>query len=69
MKVLNVKCPKCKTSFEYYSSASRPFCSERCRMIDLGHWLEETYSVPAQNLTEEEQDRLMQILDVPDEEQ
>jgi endogenous inhibitor of DNA gyrase (YacG/DUF329 family) len=38
-------------------------------MIDLGHWLEETYTVPAQNLTEEEQDRLMQILEVPDEEQ
>ena len=26
--------------------ASRPFCSERCRMADLGRWLSEDYRVP-----------------------
>jgi uncharacterized protein len=25
----------------------RPFCSERCRMIDLGNWAAETYRLPA----------------------
>lgn len=25
----------------------RPFCSERCRLIDLGAWLDEKYSIPA----------------------
>jgi uncharacterized protein len=25
----------------------RPFCSERCKMIDLDHWLEGRYRVPA----------------------
>lgn len=24
----------------------RPFCSERCKMIDLGHWASEAYRVP-----------------------
>lgn len=45
-KLLKVKCPQCDTVFEYYQSAFRPFCSERCKMIDLGHWFEETYVVP-----------------------
>lgn len=25
-----------------------PFCSKRCRTIDLGRWLGETYSIPAE---------------------
>ncbi len=45
-KVLNVKCPQCSTEFSYYDSKFRPFCCERCRMIDLGHWLEESYKIP-----------------------
>ena len=68
MNPLRVKCPNCKTEFLYHSSEHRPFCSERCRMVDLGHWLEESYAVPAQNLTLEEQEQLMKIVDVPDEE-
>lgn len=45
-KVLNVKCPHCGTEFSYYKSKFRPFCSERCKMVDLGHWLEESYRIP-----------------------
>jgi endogenous inhibitor of DNA gyrase (YacG/DUF329 family) len=30
------------------ASAFRPFCSERCRMIDLGAWATEQYRVPAE---------------------
>ena len=69
MKPLKVKCPHCKKEFVYNSSDFRPFCSERCRMVDLGHWLEGSYAVPAQNLTEEEKDKLIQIVEVSDEEQ
>lgn len=47
-KVLNVNCPNCKTEFNYYMSHSRPFCSKRCRDIDLGKWLTESYTVPSQ---------------------
>ncbi len=68
MKKLQVKCPHCKTEFSYHASEFRPFCSERCRMVDLGHWLEESYRVPAQNLTQEEQDHLIHLVE-PDEEQ
>lgn len=45
-KNLRVKCPQCETMFNYYESEFRPFCSERCKLIDLGHWFKESYRVP-----------------------
>jgi len=33
--------------------AWRPFCSERCKMADLGRWLTEGYSIPAEPLPED----------------
>jgi len=27
----------------------RPFCSARCANVDLGHWLHESYAIPAEN--------------------
>ncbi len=68
MKQLEVTCPRCKKKFNYYSSEFRPFCSEKCRLIDLGQWLNESYSVPAQKLTPEEIDNLEQILNEKNEE-
>lgn len=47
-KTIEVKCPKCKKKFNYYSSKFRPFCTERCKMVDLGHWFEETYAVASE---------------------
>lgn len=42
-----VACPKCGTSVEWRSdNRFRPFCSERCRLIDLGAWASEDYRVP-----------------------
>jgi hypothetical protein len=42
-----VACPRCRGP-ALYSPANpwRPFCSERCRMIDLGKWAAEQYRVP-----------------------
>ncbi len=48
-KVLSVKCPQCGTKFSYFDSTFRPFCSEKCKMIDLGHWLTESYKIPEKN--------------------
>ena len=62
MKKLEVKCPTCEKKFDYYASEFRPFCSDRCRLIDLGQWLSESYSVPVQKLTEEEQQTLEQLI-------
>jgi endogenous inhibitor of DNA gyrase (YacG/DUF329 family) len=48
-------CPICGSSFEKHLSASLPFCSPRCRQIDLGRWLGEQYSVPVMRLDEDEE--------------
>ncbi|MDO9182002.1 MAG: DNA gyrase inhibitor YacG [Bacteriovorax sp.] len=45
-KLLKVKCPQCDIIFSYYESEFRPFCTERCKMIDLGHWFKESYRFP-----------------------
>lgn len=42
-----VKCPTCGRSIEWSEqSPFRPFCSERCRVIDLGGWLTEKHVIP-----------------------
>ena len=40
-----VKCPTCKKKAKWEENPFRPFCSERCRLIDLGRWLDEEYRV------------------------
>jgi len=57
-----VKCPQCgKMTVYSLENPSRPFCSERCRLIDLGAWADENYKIPTRNsssdaLTDEESD-------------
>jgi endogenous inhibitor of DNA gyrase (YacG/DUF329 family) len=42
-----VNCPTCGKPVPWVpESAFRPFCSERCRNIDLGAWAAEEYRVP-----------------------
>ncbi|HSS71272.1 MAG TPA: DNA gyrase inhibitor YacG [Casimicrobiaceae bacterium] len=42
-----VSCPQCGAPVAWTpASRFRPFCSERCRLIDLGAWASESYRVP-----------------------
>jgi endogenous inhibitor of DNA gyrase (YacG/DUF329 family) len=42
-----VACPQCGAPVEWApTSRFRPFCSDRCRLIDLGAWASESYRVP-----------------------
>ena len=41
-------CPECGTPTEWQDNKSKPFCSERCKLIDLGAWASEEYSLPAE---------------------
>jgi endogenous inhibitor of DNA gyrase (YacG/DUF329 family) len=42
-----VACPRCQAPVEWGpQSPFRPFCSERCKMVDLGDWALEKYRVP-----------------------
>jgi endogenous inhibitor of DNA gyrase (YacG/DUF329 family) len=42
-------CPRCKKPAQWGNNPFRPFCSERCKMIDLGAWANEDYRVPDNN--------------------
>ncbi|MEJ5210912.1 MAG: DNA gyrase inhibitor YacG [Burkholderiales bacterium] len=48
-----VNCPVCgkPTPFDA-SNPFRPFCSERCKLIDLGQWANENYRIPGPGLPE-----------------
>lgn len=45
------RCPTCKAQGE--RQPTFPFCSERCRLVDLSRWLDEGYRVPANMLGDE----------------
>ena len=52
-----VPCPRCGASAPFSpENPWRPFCSERCKMIDLGAWAAETYRVPGESGTPENDD-------------
>ena len=36
-----VKCPTCRKEGEWFQLESGPFCSPRCKLVDLGKWLGE----------------------------
>ena len=42
-----VKCPQCGVAVPWIPASKwRPFCSERCKTLDLGAWAAEAYRVP-----------------------
>jgi len=62
MKSKTVKCPTCEKPVEWkQENLHRPFCSERCKLIDLGAWADESHRIPGsttqdftEHLTEQE---------------
>ncbi len=66
------KCPICKKPTDSELHAEFPFCSERCRMDDLGAWASEKYVVSEPIFTEDDLDEespktIILELDEPDE--
>jgi hypothetical protein len=43
MKTL--KCPVCREAGDWFAAPWGPFCSRRCRLIDLGRWLDEEHRI------------------------
>jgi hypothetical protein len=48
------QCPTCGKSAAWKGNPYRPFCSERCKLIDLGQWATEKYRIPVKGVSEEE---------------
>jgi endogenous inhibitor of DNA gyrase (YacG/DUF329 family) len=47
-----VPCPTCQRPVEWSeASPFRPFCSERCKLIDLGAWITEKHVIPGEELS------------------
>ncbi len=50
--MITVSCPHCEKPVAWSAeSLYRPFCSERCRMIDLGAWADNAYAIPIKGST------------------
>ena len=55
-----MRCPICKKPVKEPDDAggpsTYPFCSERCKLIDLGRWLDEKYQIPVEEPDEADTD-------------
>ncbi|MBA3563772.1 MAG: DNA gyrase inhibitor YacG [Gammaproteobacteria bacterium] len=64
-----VKCPTCSRRIEWSEAfPQRPFCSERCRLIDLGAWFSEERNIPGtepQEVDRRAEDRMTRGLAQP----
>ncbi len=60
MTMAKVRCPVCNAEVEWVEkNMYRPFCSLRCKQIDLGAWAEEKYTVPVVGQTEHSEENDM----------
>jgi endogenous inhibitor of DNA gyrase (YacG/DUF329 family) len=47
---ISVKCPVCGRAVTWLpAELYKPFCSERCKLIDLGEWADEGYKIPVKD--------------------
>jgi endogenous inhibitor of DNA gyrase (YacG/DUF329 family) len=49
-----IVCPVCKNKTTWEENPWRPFCSERCKLIDLGKWVSEEYKIEGEEEEEKE---------------
>ena len=47
---LAIACRQCQKMTTWHNNPFRPFCSERCKLIDLGAWASENYTIPIEPL-------------------
>lgn len=57
--MIKVRCPVCDRAMDEVGPAEWPewpFCSRRCRLIDLGRWMGERYRIPSEEAPEARDD-------------
>ena len=55
--VKTVSCPTCGKAVEWSPSQRwKPFCSERCKLIDLGAWIDERHRIPGDDALPSDED-------------
>ena len=51
-----IYCPTCKKTDTWHpENPNRPFCSERCKLIDLGEWASETHAIPGAQVVQNDE--------------
>lgn len=50
-----LRCPTCRARVEW-GLDSFPFCSTRCRDVDLGQWFEESFRIPSDIVTDDDEE-------------
>ncbi len=55
MKKIKISCPICKKETTWQDNPWRPFCSERCKTIDLGSWASGEYRIAGEKKKEDEE--------------
>ncbi len=50
-----IKCPQCRKPVAWEGNLNRPFCSERCRLLDLGNWASENYRIASDERANQEE--------------
>jgi endogenous inhibitor of DNA gyrase (YacG/DUF329 family) len=51
--VRRARCPACHRAVEWQGNPYRPFCSERCKLLDLAAWADERYRIPGEPVSQE----------------
>ncbi len=46
LQAMMIRCPICLKMATWEENRWRPFCSERCKMVDLGNWASDAYRIP-----------------------
>lgn len=56
---LLINCPQCGEIIEWNdSNRNRPFCSEKCKALDLSQWATDSYRIPGKNISVENDQEL-----------
>ncbi|MBF0344226.1 MAG: DNA gyrase inhibitor YacG [Nitrospirae bacterium] len=54
---MKVKCPKCGKAVTWEDNPHRPFCSKRCKYLDLAAWASGEYRIPGRPENHEDDDK------------
>ncbi len=49
-----MKCQHCKKKFQVKDKKYLPFCSSRCKSLDLSNWLSEVNKIPSSGIPEQD---------------
>lgn len=52
---VTARCPRCGRVIRWEENPYRPFCSQRCKLIDLGKWIDEEYRLAGEEPPTEEE--------------